>query len=85
VPIEELQRKARAGDGGVGAGAQEYGQQDAEADRDAHECGVRKLRLLIDKHPAELNAELTRSGYRRYDLLLLDEQVSEKACATGSC
>ena len=40
MPVEELQGEARAGDGGVGAGAQEHRQQDSQADRDAHERGV---------------------------------------------
>ena len=50
IPVKELQRKAGAGDGGVGAGAQEHRQQDAQADRDAHEGGVRDAR-----RPGEAN------------------------------
>ena len=56
TPVEELQGEAGAGDGGVAAGAQEHGQQDAEADEDAQERRVRDARRMGE-------AELRGSGY----------------------
>ncbi len=54
APIEELQGEAGAGDGGVAAGAQEHGQQDAQAHEDAQEGGVRDARRVGE---AQLRAQ----------------------------